>query len=164
MPRARDKFERSFFELNENARNVLGIVERLPHLLQVEERLAATMALMRAWIWETDLQHRLTYLSESAGAETGFASVDMLGRTPEDLGVSVPDPGDKERLCRLLKSRAAFGPVDHLWRAPAGDLRLRVLGMPRADRSGDFAGYRGIALQSERVSSPMRPEEALEAS
>lgn len=164
MPRARDKFEQTLSELDATARDVLEAVERLPQLLQDEERLAAAIALMGAWIWEIDLQHRLTYLSENAGFVTGLAMSEMMGRMPTELGLSVAAPADQDRLCGLLEERTSFGPVDYLWYAPTGCLRLRVLGMPRIDRTGDVVGYRGIALQSKSPPGPNEPPQVSRAS
>ncbi|WP_462382700.1 bifunctional diguanylate cyclase/phosphodiesterase [Pseudomonas sp. Marseille-QA0892] len=54
-------------------------------LLASEQRFRGVSEASSDWIWETDLEHRLTYLSERFVDATGFPMADWLGRPLHEL-------------------------------------------------------------------------------
>ncbi len=118
----------------------------LDHKLAVSEsRFRDYAEVASDWYWETDRQHRLTYLSDRF-----FDSIDM---TPDAvLGHSVPD--------LLRASHDTEIPDGTLpafdGRKPFRDVRIRLprrgddhgywslAGKPRIDAEGNYLGYRGI--------------------
>ena len=105
------------------------------------------------WIWATDADNRLIYISESAAAKVGRPVLDLLGHPLIELFETDPDNPD-ERSDRPLKFQlSARGKLtDLIMRfAATGEATQgrRVwwsfYGHPKFDRSGKFLGYRGSA-------------------
>lgn len=135
----------------------------LDHQLAVSEsRFRDYAEVASDWYWETDRQHRLTYLSDRF-----FDSIDV----PPDavLGQSVPDllraSHDTET------SSGALPAFDN--RKPFRDVRLRLprgkdafgywslAGKPRMDAQGNYLGYRGIGTDvTATVSNAMALRQA----
>jgi diguanylate cyclase (GGDEF)-like protein/PAS domain S-box-containing protein len=97
------------------------------------------------WIWETDRDLHLTYVSDHCARETGLDPHEILGRHIHDL---LLPPADHESRRESIANLAADGPFrGALYRiVPAdGDPRvLRVAGKPVLD-GRTLGGYRGTA-------------------
>jgi diguanylate cyclase (GGDEF)-like protein/PAS domain S-box-containing protein len=98
------------------------------------------------WIWETDAELRVGFVSERFAELTGLSPLDLLGRTLNEL---LHPAEDLERWDRRLADLAARRPFRGLLcRLDAGtdqDRTLRVAGIPIRDARGEFRGYRGTA-------------------
>ncbi len=113
------------------------------------------------WIWATDAEGRLIYISESAAAKLRRPALDLLGHPLIELFETDPDNPD-ERSDRPLKFQlsARNKLIDLVMRfAAPGDTAGRrtwwmFSGNPKFDKDGKFQGYRGsardVTLEYER--------------
>lgn len=98
------------------------------------------------WFWETDKDHRVTYLSDS------FFDVIGVGVDPADLGQADFDTRaglDQDGQAAFLAIKKTKRPFRDFWvtfRLPDGETReVQSSGVPVFDESGNFAGYRGVS-------------------
>ncbi len=121
------------------------------------------------WFWETDAEHRISYMSEGVST-TGFGirPVQMLGRTRVELAA---DAGREPELWRrhmaILDRHEPFRDFAYTWSNQGGLGTASISGDPIFDDDGNFLGYRGTGrdvTQQIRVESGMRDaKEAAEA-
>jgi diguanylate cyclase (GGDEF)-like protein len=104
------------------------------------------------WIWATDAENRLVYISESAAEKLGRPALDLLGHPLIELFETDPDNPD-ERSDRPLKfqlsARNKLNGLIMRFILP-GDTEGRrtwwmFSGNPKFDKAGKFQGYRGSA-------------------
>ncbi len=109
------------------------------------------------WVWETDPELHLNFLSERFATATGISPKLLLGQPLSDLLHAAEDPARWERHQQDLAARRAFRNL--LCRCEDDRRRvrtLRVAGKPIADARGQYRGYRGTAtditaeLEAER--------------
>ena len=105
------------------------------------------------WIWATDPDNRLIYISESAGEKLGRPVFDVLGHPLIELFETDPDNPD-ERSDRPLKfqlsARNKLTDLVMRFSAPNEPGQGRrswwaFSGHPKFDKRGKFQGYRGTA-------------------
>jgi PAS domain S-box-containing protein len=119
-------------------------------LLASEERFRGFAESGSDWIWETDEQHRIVWLSASMSAHSDFRIEDMLGKTRwEIFGIDLA----QDRHWRSLKEDmdAHRRIRDFRWSRVARNGRVlhRVMnGTPFYDSAGRFRGYRGAVTDS----------------
>jgi PAS domain S-box-containing protein len=98
------------------------------------------------WFWETDENHRFTYLSDHIREFSQDAQT-CIGRIRRDLATYVvSEPAKWQEHLALLDRHEPFR--DFVYRRKIGDDRERVLsvsGSPLLDNGGRFLGYRGTA-------------------
>ena len=99
------------------------------------------------WFWETDADHRFTWVSDNVEDVAGLKVAEILGRTREEL---LELPADKDvaswdSLNRMLRERQAFRNHEYCVVDRRGGVQwLSVSGVPYAGMDGAFAGYRGV--------------------
>jgi PAS domain S-box-containing protein len=134
------------------------------HGLAAERRLAESEQRFRDfaniasdWFWETDAQHRFTYLSgRSAAHDAGTA---YLGKTPLELANA--DPGDEGWRRHMADLRAQRSFRDFTFRYSRRDGTSQfwsISGAPVFTDHGEFAGYRGTGTD---ITGVERAQEAL---
>ena len=104
------------------------------------------------WIWATDADGRLIYISESAAAKLARPVLELLGHPLIELFETDPDNPD-ERSDRPLKfqlsARNKLTDLIMRFAQPANNERRRnwwsFYGHPKFDKGGKFHGYRGSA-------------------
>ncbi|HLT28041.1 MAG TPA: EAL domain-containing protein [Zeimonas sp.] len=135
-----------------------GIVQDITGMRAMQQQLAASEAKFRDlthlssdWIWETDAQHRVSFLSDSIDAVLGSWARTMLGRRrweiPENDFLS-PDWETHRAICEAHKpfENFEFSQID-----AQGNVRhLSLSGHPVYDDSGQFIGYRGVGRDITR--------------
>ncbi|MBE9556709.1 MAG: PAS domain-containing protein [Proteobacteria bacterium] len=95
------------------------------------------------WFWETDPDHRFTYVSNEGTATTGLTLSDLAGRQRMDIAVDRQD-GKWVRHLADLDARRPFWGFEYSVKAASGAIaHLSTSGEPRFDESGGFLGYRG---------------------
>jgi PAS domain S-box-containing protein len=108
------------------------------------------------WYWETDAEHRYTYLSEQPGIDVR----ERLGKTRWEVAVDPDEEAEKWRKFRALLDR--HEPFrDFVYRSRTDDGRVKhnaVSGKPMFDAAGRFLGYRGTA---RNVTAIVQAEERL---
>ncbi len=114
------------------------------------------------WIWETDAEHRFTYISGRIEAVTGLPPEYFLGKT------RVSCFGEQPRISQDwtphltdLKAREPFREFTYRTELPVGVRYFKVSGKPRFDEAGVFLGYRGMGTD---ITEQVRAQEALRMS
>ncbi|MGH6718232.1 MAG: PAS domain-containing protein [Alphaproteobacteria bacterium] len=108
------------------------------------ERLRDLALAASEWLWETDPEHRLVYLSDGAERHIGRATERMIGRTPwqaldaEDDGANQAAADDMVAGRLLADAVVAYRDERQVARA------VLLAGRPLAAADGTFLGYRGI--------------------
>lgn len=135
-----------------------GIVQDITGIRAMQQQLAASEAKFRDlthlssdWIWETDAQHRVSYLSDSLGAVVGNWARSMIGRRRWEMPDSdflAPDWETHRAICEAHKpfENFEFSQID-----PDGNVHHQSLsGHPVYDDGGQFLGYRGVGRNITR--------------
>lgn len=99
------------------------------------------------WVWETDREHRLHYLSERLrhilGVDPGF----LIGTCHADPMGEAIDPDTLARHLAALEAHEPFRDFVYSIETPNGLHYVRVGGNPIFDATGCFQGYRGIGVR-----------------
>lgn len=112
------------------------------------ERARSASAAGSDWLWETDAQGVLTWVSESVEAHTGWPASHEIGM--HSMRLNRPPPGEAERESwdRYRAQREARLPFrDGIAERDTarGAMLVSMSGQPRFDADGRFLGYRGAA-------------------
>jgi diguanylate cyclase (GGDEF)-like protein/PAS domain S-box-containing protein len=150
-------------ETDRNGRTVrlAGIVQDISAMRAMAQQLAASEAKFRDltqlsadWVWETDAEHRLSYLSDSVVAELGgeWIKAGLGKRRWEARTIDFPKADWDHHRADLAAIRPfeafEFGLLD-----PQGNVHhVSISGRPMFDDTGRFRGYRGVgrAITRER--------------
>jgi diguanylate cyclase (GGDEF)-like protein len=101
------------------------------------------------WIWESDGEGRLSFLSERFAAVMDLAPATFLARPLGDLlegDADVDGGGGRDRLLGAIEERRAFRDLLCATRHGSGrSCILRFAGRPARGPGGAFTGYRGTA-------------------
>jgi diguanylate cyclase (GGDEF)-like protein/PAS domain S-box-containing protein len=135
-----------------------GIVQDISAMRLMAQQLAASEAKFRDltqlsadWVWETDVEHRQSSLSESVVAALGEWAKEGIGKCRwETRTVDFPKADWDGHRATL----AAFRPFDDFQYTqldPDGDVHhVSISGRPVFDDSGRFLGYRGVGRNITR--------------
>jgi len=130
-------------------------------LRQSEGRFRHLTSLSADWFWETDAEHRISWLSGGPAAAALFGGEMAHGkRLWEVPGVEVEPRALVEHFERLQQLDAQLPFFDFvIFRVDAGARRAHaVTGKPRYDAAGRFLGYRGIGCD---ITEKRRSDRAL---
>lgn len=95
------------------------------------------------WFWETDTEHRFTYVSMQSGFTTGLQVSEVIGRKREDIAADRDDAKWESHRADLA-ARRPFRGFEYAVEGPDGSITfISVSGEPRFDADGIFLGYRG---------------------
>lgn len=122
-------------------------VRAITDLVVSEQRFRDVTEAAGAYVVETDLEYRFTYVSERAERVYGCRSDEMLGRTP---GEFMP-PGELARvnawIARNKLEDGSFHELEHRTRTRDGELIWQMISRaPRRDPDGNIIGYRATGL------------------
>ena len=132
---------------------LLGIIrnatrqERIQMTLEANaERLTGFLSVAATWLWETDAEHRFTFLSDGPNI-SAFKPEHVLGLTRWELADALPDSDSRWRQHLAdLDARQPFRDFEYGAIGPNGDeIHRSISGMPIFDADGTFRGYRGVA-------------------
>jgi diguanylate cyclase (GGDEF)-like protein/PAS domain S-box-containing protein len=128
-------------------RLVLGSIRRATAAIHASEARFRDIAEAASdWIWETDAELRLTYVSEHFGRATGLSAPEVVGRALHEILELPADVGQHRQQRAMLASGQPFRDVLCRLRSQRGEIRsLRVAGTPIRDADRALLGYRGIA-------------------
>ncbi|MDH3241735.1 MAG: ATP-binding protein [Alphaproteobacteria bacterium] len=136
--------------------NTLGVSERKASLV-AKERFDDIARLVAGWIWETDADFQLTYVSPQAMDFLGLHPREMLGRsllTIGRLGEKGPEAATEPF---RTGNRTPFRDATFTFALANGTHRYFSLsGLPIFDSEGNFNGYRGMATDITRVTEARR--------
>ena len=98
------------------------------------------------WFWETDSEHRFTYMSESLREVIGVEPEWHYGKTRQDLGLpATVSQADWDVHLGMLRDHQPFEAFVFQGVGPKGAKWLRTSGIPIFGEDGAFQGYQGIA-------------------
>jgi diguanylate cyclase (GGDEF)-like protein/PAS domain S-box-containing protein len=126
-----------------------------------EERFRHLTSLSADWFWETDTQHRISWLSGGPAVAALFGAQMAHGRRLWEVpGVLVEPRALVEHFERLEELDAQLPFFDFMIsRSDAGERRVhRITGKPRYDAQGKFLGYRGVG---QDITDKRRAERSL---
>lgn len=109
-------------------------------------RLETITQLFRGWVWESDVEHRFTYLSDSVQQLAGRPPEWHYGKTRAELGNVIADAAQQAEMERQVAEQAAFGPFEFRRHQNGDWFWMRTVGTPIFDATSRFVGYRGIAF------------------
>lgn len=108
-----------------------------------ESRLSDIVEVAADWVWETDADHRYTFLSQRFEHVVGLSTAEFLGRRRSEFALSESDEHWQRHLDDLAMRRPFRG-FEFVFRDPDGrDRHFRINGKPVFDANGCFTGYRG---------------------
>src|SRR5579872_3334585 len=115
-------------------------------LRESESRFRDFATITSDWLWESDANHRFTYLSETA-RRFGNDPDAILGRTRAELAAtSDRNAGKWEEHMAMLDRHQAFRDFVYTRDIKTGpETIVSINGNPVFDRTGRFVGYRGTA-------------------
>jgi PAS domain S-box-containing protein len=144
----------------------LTVARRLVHshdeLEQRTRAVAAAESLSNEWLWESDLNGRLTYSSEGVHTLLGYAPEAVVGKSELDL---LYDAGSRRRAQQLLVRRrtalAGWQDVELTWMHQDGrPVRLNGSAVVVRDNKGRVSGFRG-ARRPVGADAPVGDRDAL---
>jgi diguanylate cyclase (GGDEF)-like protein/PAS domain S-box-containing protein len=136
------------------ARRMSGTLMDVTARKQAEERLMVSEQRFRdvvdaagEYVWESDPQFRLTYVSDRVEAMLGFKPQEVLGRPPSDFLA----PGEASHSQSWYKSHVApdgtFRGLEQCVISKSGrHVWQRITAIPVRDAQGNLIGYRGTAM------------------
>ncbi|MBX3608115.1 MAG: PAS domain S-box protein, partial [Piscinibacter sp.] len=117
-----------------------------------DERVRVASAAGSDWLWESDAQGVLTWVSDSVQAHTGWPASREIG--VDALSINRPPPGElRAAWDRYRADRDAHRPFrDGIAARDSahGPMLISISGQPMFDALGRFAGYRGAARNITR--------------
>ena len=119
------------------------------------------------WLWETDLEARVIWISEGCRHITGDPDEMFIGRPLDSIvGPETHDADAFQSWKERVRRRLRFHDVPVTRMSRAGKLlRLRISGKPYFDGDGRFLGYRGatrnVTAQKEAEDRTIRSERLL---
>ncbi|HWK46146.1 MAG TPA: ATP-binding protein [Stellaceae bacterium] len=116
-------------------------------LSQAQERLEDLTRLVSDWIWETDAEMVLTYVTPRVSEVLGFHPRELIGRNLVSLGRFMHDDPGEDANPLIATHQRPFRDRGFVMRhANGSDRQFRMAGLPvYASIGGRFCGYRGTA-------------------
>ncbi len=138
------------------ARRAAGELDRAK---KSEARFRSLTELSADWFWETDVEHKVTWISGGAPVATFFGSTPTYGKRFWEIpGVEV-DPRALEALQEGLGEGLPFFDLEMARSDNRGARQIHIIsGQSRTDAQGRFLGYRGVGRD---VTEQRRAERAL---
>jgi diguanylate cyclase (GGDEF)-like protein/PAS domain S-box-containing protein len=144
---------RAEFGRSGRVKQLAGIVQDITAMSTMAQQLAASEAKFRDltqlsadWIWESDAEHRMSYLSDSIGAALGgdWARAG-LGKRAWEFDSLALQQVDWAGFQATLEARKPFEQFEFGLRDPQGNLHhVSLNGRPTFNEQGGFQGYRGV--------------------
>jgi len=108
------------------------------------------------WYWETDAEHRFTYISPSIYDVTGVPPEWYYGKNREEVGLKEAVNAESWRTFNeALAGRLRFSNFIYQQRGPTGIRWMKISGIPVFEADGRFFGYRGSGAD---ISDQVRAE------
>lgn len=114
-------------------------------LRENEERFRSLTALSADWFWETDAQHRLSWLAGDQPLLRLFGRELAVGRRIWEITGVETEPQALKAQVNLMDAHSPFSEFEIIRRAADGAVQIHVIsGEPRLACDGSWAGYRGV--------------------
>ena len=113
-----------------------------------EERLRDFAETGADWFWEQDDELRFTYLSGNYPGFDRMSTVNLIGKTRQEILESNNFKADKwKQLQDQLDTRIPFYNFEYAYPRPdSSDVIVRISGKPKFDEQDNFIGYRGTGI------------------
>jgi len=160
----------SIVEFNEVGRNLKSVLSALQ---ESEKRFEDFANVTSDSIWETDAEHRYTFVSRNGAIEIQLLESKILGKTR--WGLEGVDASDEIWLAHRaqIEKRLPFKNFIFQREDDQGNISYRsTSGKPIFDASGEFIGYRGTSsnitteiesqLEAEKIQNQLRQSQKLE--
>ncbi|MGE5476525.1 MAG: PAS domain S-box protein, partial [Bacteroidales bacterium] len=126
-------------------------VETERQLRESEGRFRDLVGSASDWFWETDTEHRLTFVSERISQVLGVKATAILGSSFFDLGLADDPQAAADHRAELANCQPFRDRVFHVGPPEGHDSRvIRISGIPVFDSAGGFVGYRGVGVDITR--------------
>ena len=113
-------------------------------LTESEQRFRDFTSVASDWCWETDKDHKFTFLTDAFEAFTGVSPKELLGRSRSELPILEEDrPTLKAHIKDLAERKPFKDLVYRMHNRFHGCIWIKTSGVPRFDKKGTFIGYRG---------------------
>jgi len=114
-------------------------------LRESENRFRDISLSMADWIWETNKDTKLTYISQSIKDVLGYSPEELIGKTPFDLMPEDESLRIKEIVSKLISKSENIKDLEN-WNVHKEGRKLFMLtnAIPIIDNKGNVKGYRGI--------------------
>ena len=132
-----------FVQLNRRAGDVQDRIlnaseDSAKKLLVLEQYLSTATQLLRGWLWETDAEHRITFMSDSVAEFAGKPPAWHYGKTRQELGNYTSSDPDSRLLADQLAARKPLGPLEFRREQDGSTIWMRTMGLPRFGSDGRF--------------------------
>jgi PAS domain S-box-containing protein len=122
----------------------LALARDVSARLAAERRLADFMAASADWMWETDAELRMIWLSPNIEQILGVPAEWHYGKRRQDLIAAGANLDAFAAHQAELDARRPFKGFEYLRDTPSGPRWVRTSGVPYFDADGTFLGYRGV--------------------
>jgi len=129
-----------------SAKDITEELKTAKALKESQERFEDFTKSSSDWYWETDLNHRYTFISPVVEETTGIPASEYIGATLEEvIGTGARNQGSCRHLFDMMVERKAFRDlvIYRFLRASGKKIWVRTSGLPYFDESGNFRGFRG---------------------
>jgi len=126
--------------------------ESITELKTSEQRMRDFSESISDWFWETDKDHRFSYVSGDGFLKADFDSDLCLGKTRQELASTDSDSQQFKRHSEDLRLRKPFRDFRYgLLNKHGTQIWVSISGQPVFDDHGDFMGYRGTATDITEI-------------
>ncbi len=148
---------------------IVGVRTDITAVKAIEQALRESEARIRDyaesasdWFWESDAEHRFTFVSRAGVEEVGLRPEDVIGLARYELPGLMVDPDLLARNRADLEARRPFRDFVYGRRLADGRVaHFKVSGKPLYGKGGEFLGYRGVGSEiSAEVEAQDRRREA----
>ena len=119
--------------------------KKIDELQRNQDRFRGLTELSADWFWETDAEHRITWLSGGGPVAVFFRGTKAYGRRFWEIPNVEIDPATLGAHLERLSARQAFFDLEIARADERGARQIHIIsGQSRLDAGGNFAGYRGV--------------------
>jgi len=120
-------------------------IKKIAELRRNEDRFRGLTELSADWFWETDAEHRITWLSGGGPVAVFFGGTKAYGRRFWEIPRVEVDPGALGAHLERLSGRLPFFDLEIARADERGARQIHIIsGQSRVGADGAFLGYRGV--------------------
>ena len=119
--------------------------KKIEDLQRNQDRFRGLTELSADWFWETDVEHRIVWLSGGGPVALFFGGTKAYGRRFWEIPRAEIDPAALGAHLERLSARQSFFDLEIARVDDRGARQIHIIsGTSRLDAEGNFAGYRGV--------------------
>jgi len=129
-------------------------------LAESQARYQQLTQLSSDWIWETDSDHKISYLSDSFQLMTGIPLQSFVGKKRDSLTIYDLSDNDWTEYTKILAEKFTLKNFKFTLKNVDGDLKyLMINGSPVINNDGVFVGYRGTGSDVTEITQAKKDAE-----